>query len=90
LTTWITELNSIGQVKIPKCYEYRIKSANEIQLNAFVHAYEKAFAAAGYFIILFEDLIEMVFVMSKFQVAPRPMSIHRLELRAAVTTRSLA
>jgi len=84
---WINSLPEVTTIKIPRCYNYRMKSCIKVDLHVFCDASEKAFSAVGYFRCINSDPDETVvsFVMAKSRVAPlKPMSIPRLELQAAV------
>ena len=60
-------------------------------MHIFVDASEEAYAAVAYFRVSVEGLIHCSLVSAKTRVAlQKPMSIHRLELQAAVLGNRLA
>lgn len=82
---WITELQNITSVDIPRCYTSRFSTSKEIELHVFCDASEDAFAAVAYFRIEENSVIDVSFVASKTRVSPlNPISIPRLELQAAL------
>ena len=84
---WLRDLNSIENVKIPRCYYPINANVKSVELHVFCDASFKAYSAVAYFrFILDNDLIHSSIIISKSRVIPiKPVSsIHRLELQAAV------
>ncbi|XP_021951196.1 uncharacterized protein LOC110848321 [Folsomia candida] len=82
---WIQELESIKNLKIPRCYATFNCEESEVELHVFCDASELAYAAAAYFRIDNGRTIETSLVMAKSRVAPlKSISIPRMELMAAV------
>lgn len=89
---WLSLLNNVENVKVPRCYfKMGCSQKSIVQLHILVDASENAYAAVAYFRIQTHDKIETSLVASKTKVAPlRPVSIPRMELLAAVLGARLA
>ncbi|XP_055527264.1 uncharacterized protein LOC129719873 [Wyeomyia smithii] len=87
-TLWASLFQDIGEIRIPRCYfrNATVRHYQNLQLHIFADASEVAYAAAAYFRITNPDgIVECTLVAAKTKVAPlKPLSIPRLELRAAV------
>ncbi|XP_058814579.1 uncharacterized protein LOC131678438 [Topomyia yanbarensis] len=86
-TEWLTMLQKLNTVMIPRCYfpGYNPASYDSLELHIFVDASEQAFAAVAYFRIVDHGCTRCVLVSSKTKVASlQPLTIPRLELQAAV------
>jgi hypothetical protein len=82
---WLSELCKLKEIRVPRCYSIRMKTAQEIQLHTFCDASQMAYCCVIYLRIKYQDRIEVSFVSSKAKVAPlKHLSIPRLELQAAV------
>ncbi|XP_045445582.1 uncharacterized protein LOC123653632 [Melitaea cinxia] len=83
---WVTGLEDISALALPRCYSMEIAPGSEVQLHVFNDASEQAFATTAYWRIRHEDgAIEVAHVMGKAKVAPlKLLTIPRLELQAAV------
>ncbi|CAK1585394.1 unnamed protein product [Parnassius mnemosyne] len=87
---WITSLNAIEQLRIPRCYDYNPVSTR--QLHTLVDASEEAYAAAVYWRTERADgSVNVSLAAAKSRVTPlKPVSIPRLELQAALLGARLA
>ncbi|XP_065094629.1 uncharacterized protein LOC135715158 [Ochlerotatus camptorhynchus] len=92
--TWLSVLNKVNTVSVPRCYRTMTTSSsefNEIQLHVFVDASENGYAAVAFFRFEVDSTVECAFVEAKTRVAPlKYVSIPRLELQAAVIGTRLA
>ncbi|XP_021951215.1 uncharacterized protein LOC110848334 [Folsomia candida] len=83
--SWLTELKSISNFIIPRCYSPILTTSKQVQLHIFGDAGEEAYGAVAYLRISGEDEVTTTLVMAKSKVAPlKQLSIPRLELQAAV------
>lgn len=81
---WISKLNNISKIHLPRCYNPSIRDDNA-ELHIFVDASIQAYAAVAYFRSRAEDVFVTSIVLSKTRVAPlKPISVPRMELMAAV------
>ncbi|XP_055903018.1 uncharacterized protein LOC129939152 [Eupeodes corollae] len=82
---WVTELNDVQNITIPRCYSAFFKKGR-VELHIFTDASENAYATVAYWRIISSDgEINVAFVAAKSRCSPiRPMSIPRLELQAAI------
>ncbi|XP_055527781.1 uncharacterized protein LOC129720339 [Wyeomyia smithii] len=91
---WTDNLCHIDNIRLPRCFIGRNPSGSirSIQLHTFVDASEEAYSTAAYYRIIFADgTISCVLISAKAKIAPlTPLSILRLELRAAVRGARLA
>lgn len=84
-STWLTNLDKISFVMIPRCYSKLPKFTFNVQLHTFVDAGENAYAAACYFRIQNNEDVDVSIATAKSKVTPlKPVSIPRLELQAAL------
>ncbi|CAL8100448.1 unnamed protein product [Orchesella dallaii] len=82
--SWLLELPTISNIRIPRCYSPFLKNGN-VTLHIFCDASEVAYAAVGYLLIENGEDKQVSFILGKARVAPlKPLSIPRLELLAAV------
>ena len=84
--SFVSDLQHLSNVRIPRCYfDVRSKPTN-IQLHGFSDASQQAFAAVVYLRSTYEDgRVAVKFVASKTKVAPtKKQSIPRLELLGAL------
>ncbi|XP_062702166.1 uncharacterized protein LOC134285450 [Aedes albopictus] len=85
---WISLLQQISTIKLPRCYFLGATRLHyqRLQLHIFVDASETAYAAVAYFrIVDLDGMVRCALVSAKTKVAPlKPLSIPRLELQAAV------
>ncbi|XP_058840177.1 uncharacterized protein LOC131695699 [Topomyia yanbarensis] len=89
--TWLSVLDNVEKVSVPRCYRTITTSSSVIQLHVFVDASKNGYAAVAYFRYEEGDSIECAFVAAKTRVAPlKYVSIPRLELQAAVIGMRLA
>ncbi|XP_048483483.1 uncharacterized protein LOC125489924 [Plutella xylostella] len=81
---WLSNLQALRELRIPRCYDYEPTATRE--LHTFVDASEEAYVAAAYWRIQRADgSVKITLAMAKSRVAPiKPTSIPRLELQAAV------
>ena len=87
-TRWnliLTELETLDNVRIPRCYFKSTSEPTTIELHGFSDASQIAFAAVVYLRSVYEDgHIEVKLVASKTRVAPlKKQTIPRLELLGA-------
>ncbi|XP_075145994.1 uncharacterized protein LOC142220640 [Haematobia irritans] len=83
--SWLSNLEKISTVSIPRCYSRLLKSTFNVQLHTFVDAGENAYAAVCYFRIQYQGEVDVRIVAAKGKVSPlKPVSIPRLELQAAL------
>ncbi|XP_075167653.1 uncharacterized protein LOC142239764 [Haematobia irritans] len=83
--SWLSNLEKISTVSIPRCYSRLLKSTLNVQLHTFVDAGENAYAAVCYFRIQYQGEVDVRIVAAKGKVSPlKPVSIPRLELQAAL------
>ena len=88
---WWSELESLSDIRIPRCYSIAIARSTNIELHVFCDASIKAFAAVAYLRITHGSGADVAFVTAKSRVSPlKPMSVPRLELQAAVMGSRLA
>ncbi|XP_055542952.1 uncharacterized protein LOC129728533 [Wyeomyia smithii] len=87
-TRWTGLFGKISALLIPRCYFHGAtkETYSSLQLHVFVDASETAFSAVVYFRVMrLNGPAEISLVAAKTKVAPlKPLSIRRLELRAAV------
>jgi len=84
---WVDMMETVAQVRIPRCYFGGQSSCTDrvLQIHVFCDASEKAFAAVAYLRFSDGGKVGCSLIMSRARVAPlRPLSIPRLELQAAV------
>ncbi|XP_065089395.1 uncharacterized protein LOC135710676 [Ochlerotatus camptorhynchus] len=85
---WTGLFRKIGDLRIPRCYfkKATTQTYDQLQLHIFVDASEAAFSAVAYFrVVNAEGKAECTIVAAKTKVTPlKPLSIPRLELKAAV------
>ncbi|XP_053698911.1 uncharacterized protein LOC128745869 [Sabethes cyaneus] len=85
---WMQLLKDVQHLRIPRCYFLgaSVSRYQYVELHVFVDASEDAFAAVAYFRTVDQKgKVECSLAAAKSKVAPiKPMSIPRLELRAAV------
>jgi len=67
-----------------------MKSATDIQLHIFCDTSEQAFSAIAYLRVYSQEATTTSIIGSKTRVSPRPMSILRLEVQAAVLAARLS
>ena len=81
----ISQLNTLSEIKIQRCYFDEHKRPSVIELHGFSDASERAFAAAVYLRVIYEDGdVSAKLVASKTKVAPiKKQTIPRLELLGA-------
>ncbi|XP_075154877.1 uncharacterized protein LOC142228354 [Haematobia irritans] len=83
--SWLSNLEKISTVSIPRCYSRLLKSTFNVQLHTFVVAGENAYAAVCYFRIQYQGEVDVRIVTAKGKVSPlKSVSIPRLELQAAL------
>ncbi|XP_053686938.1 uncharacterized protein LOC128736479 [Sabethes cyaneus] len=91
---WTEYLWQVDNVRLSRCYIGQTLSGSlrSIQLHVLVDASEEAYSAAAYYRFTFADgTIHTTLVAAKAKVAPlKPLSIPRLELKAAVLGARLA
>ncbi|XP_076656372.1 uncharacterized protein LOC143361016 [Halictus rubicundus] len=82
---WTSELQSLGELTIPRCYVARCH-VTTTELHVFCDASELAYAAVAYWKFTYSNGRSTVaFICSKSRVTPlKPTSIPRLELQAAL------
>lgn len=87
---WLRQLHSLGDLKIPRCYD--TTPAAQYELHTFVDASDEAYAAAVYWRMTRADgSVNVALAAGKSRVTPnKPISIPRLELQAAVQGVTLA
>ena len=80
--SFLSELESLNQVKIPRCYFLPNSKRNSIQLHGFCDASKQAYAAAVYLRSSYDDgRVTVRLLCSKSRVAPvKQQSIPHLEL----------
>lgn len=84
-TSWFTQMNTLRECRIPRCYSPKLQSSSNVQLHVFADASQSAFAAVAYFRVQHNDGIDVAFIVGKTKCAPlKLLSIPRLELQAAV------
>ncbi|XP_026736747.1 uncharacterized protein LOC113500239 [Trichoplusia ni] len=90
-TTWLTHLQKLRDVKIPRRY-LNYSDAASIQLHIFTDASESAYSAVLYWRTKTPDgEVKLSLIVAKAKVAPLKLtSIPRLELQAAVMGTRLA
>ncbi|XP_036341132.1 uncharacterized protein LOC118750502 [Rhagoletis pomonella] len=82
---WWKEFPNIKEFQVPRYYSPNISHSSRIELHIFADASQAAFAAVGYFRVVYDSSVDVTFVMGKTRTAPkRLLSIPRLELQAAV------
>lgn len=83
---WLSELNELQEIKVPRCIKMEETASEKITLHAFGDASEKAYGAVVYARCEnAENEISVRLVAAKSRVAPvKTVSIPRLELLSAV------
>ena len=83
---WFSELETLREVKVPRCLQDAARSSGTMSLHTFVDASEVAYGAVVYAHCTYEDgSISTNIVAAKTRVAPSTAtSIPRLELMGAV------
>ncbi|XP_073821618.1 uncharacterized protein [Musca autumnalis] len=90
-SSWLSNLEKISHVQVPRCYSKLLKFTQDVQMHTFVDAGEDGYAALCYFRIKYLEEVNTSLVAAKCKVAPlKPISIPRLELQAALTGVRLA
>jgi transposase InsO family protein len=81
---WFTELKSIGNIHIPRCYNGA--DILERELHVFADASELAYVCVAYWrFILPDGSFKLALIGSKARVTPlKPVTVPRLELQAAL------
>ena len=81
----LTELETLDNVRIPRCYFKSTSEPTTIELHGFSDASQIAYAAVVYLRSVYEDgYVEVKLVASKTRVAPlKKQTIPRLELLGA-------
>jgi hypothetical protein len=90
--SWLTSLNNVNKVRVPRCFLPIIPDAKTTELHLFSDASEQAFCFIAYLKTMGNDgKIGIAFVAAKSKVAPQKvLSIPRLELQGAVMSSRLA
>ena len=86
---WVQELSELKQLHIPRCYvDLPLSQHSMVELHAFGHASEVAYAAAVYLRVVPEEgRASASLVMSKTRVVlVRKITLPRLELMAAMVS----
>lgn len=83
---WINSLESLKDIKIPRCYTSQLSKATNTEIHIFSDASEKAIGAVAYLKTRFSDnSVSIGFLIGKAKLAPtKGHSLPRLELCAAV------
>ncbi|XP_074039501.1 uncharacterized protein [Leptinotarsa decemlineata] len=88
---WLSDMEKIVLIKIPRCYSLLIPSALRIEIHTFCDSSEKAFSAVSFLRVIGENRTDVCLISAKTRVSPlKPLSIPRLELQAAVMASRLA
>ena len=82
---WRSELPTLTELLIPRCYFPKDAHIESVQLHGFCDASESAYAAVVYLrMVDCSDVVHVVLVMAKTKVAPlKRLTIPRLELCGA-------
>lgn len=86
---WLKSLKSIEEVHIPRCYSIHLASAEKIELHIFCDASSKAYSAAAYIRICYQEndrkSYDVALIASRARVSPlKHVTIPKLETLAAV------
>lgn len=83
---WINSLESLKDIKIPRCYTSQLPKATNTEIHIFSDASEKAIGAVASLKTRFSDnSVSIGFLIGKAKLAPtKGHSLPRLELCAAV------
>lgn len=89
---WYDNLNSLVNLRIPRCYNLSEMQVFELELHVFCDASEQAHVAVAYWRFIFNDgKTKLALISSKTRVSPlKPTSIPRLELQGALIGSRLA
>ena len=81
--TWLSELQCLEQINIPRCLAPKTDQRVKYELHVFCDASEKAYGVVCYIRAVTGDDVKCTLVMSKSRVTPlKKVSIVRLELMA--------
>lgn len=81
---WLSDLEEVKAIQVPRCFSEMLFKADEVQLHTFVDASELACCALSFLRVRKNENVNVVFVASKCKVAPKSyVSVPRLELEAA-------
>lgn len=84
---WINSLESLKDIKIPRCYTSQLPKTTNTEIHIFFDASKNSNGAVAYLKTRFSDnSVNIGFLIGKAKVAPiKGHSLPRLELCAAVT-----
>ena len=84
--TWVTELETLAEIRVPRCYAGRGGSPKSYQLHILAYASQVRYAAAAFLQCQYGDGSSVAsLVMSKNRLVPRDApTLPRLELLAAL------